>query len=65
MPEPVTEGQRLLQAVSSADNLTLERIAEQVGCAPAPVMQWLRGESRPNNEMRARLFGAYGITGHA
>lgn len=65
LPEPITEGQRLLQVASVAQRLTLEQIAAQVGTSPAPVMLWLRGETRPNVEMRARLAGAFGISPHA
>lgn len=61
-PEPVTEGQRLLQAVCHTTDLTYEQIQQKVGAqTPGAVMLWLQGKRRPDNETRARLAAEFEI----
>jgi transcriptional regulator with XRE-family HTH domain len=62
LPAPITEGQRLLQAICADRGLTYAAIAEATEAnGPVQPMMWLRGETRPNAAARARIFGAFGI----
>lgn len=61
-PPPVTEGQRLLQNICTASNLTYEYIQQRVGAqTPGAVMMWLVGKRRPDDVMRGALLGAFGV----
>lgn len=61
-PAPITEGQRQLQTICVSQSLTYDQIVKRIGAGNTTlIMGWLKAASRPNNEMRAKLYGEFNI----